>query len=138
MLSTDPMRSPLVFVAVATVLLCPYSCAVRAAASRATADTESGKACCERCRCERAPKHDEAPSRESREEDAPCFCGGAVFDASARAADDFLFSEHGVLSVDSAIGVHSPAPEQIATVGAVPPPILSGMLLRIAIVSFLI
>lgn len=133
------MRSLLVFVAIATVLLCPYTCAVEVAASRAPANKVTGKACCERCRCERESKHDGSPSRESSDEDQSCFCGGAVFDASARTqVDTLLFSSQVAISVDSATSLESPSPEQIAIEAAVPPPILGGRLLRIALDSFLI
>ena len=134
-----PMRSLPVFVAIAAVLLCPYNCAVRAAASRAQADTGIRIACCERCQSERAPEHDESPNREPRDEDQSCFCGGAVFDASARTqVDSLLFSSHLAQSVDSAKSFESPAPGQVAIEAAVPPPILGGRLLRIALDSFLI
>lgn len=133
------MRSLPIFVAIAAVLLCPYTCAVRGAATCASADTEVGKACCERCRCEHGPEQDESPRRESREEDQSCFCGGAVFDASARTqVDTLLFSSHLAQSVDSAKSLESPVPEQNAIEAAVPPPILGGRLLRIAFDSFLI
>lgn len=133
-----PMRSLPVFIAIAAVLLCPYNCAVRAAADRASAFVETGKACCERCRGEQAPSQDKSPNRESRDEDQSCFCGGAVFDASARApVDTLLFSAHGALWVDSAISLESPAPEPIANAAA-GAPIPGGRLLRIAINSFLI
>ena len=132
------MRSLLIFVAIAAVLLCPYNCAVRAAASRASANTESKKACCERCRATRPSEGDESPDREPREDDTSCFCTGVVFDASARAPlDTLLFSTHAARSVDSAIS-ESTAPEQIAIGAAGPPPLLGGLLLRIAINSFLI
>lgn len=132
------MRSLPIYVAIAAVLLCPYNCAVRAAASRAAANTESKKACCERCRATRPSEGDESPDREPREDETSCFCTGVAFDASARAPlDTLLFSTHEALSVDSAISLESPAPEQIA-IGADPPPMLGGRLLRIAIVSFLI
>jgi len=133
------MRSLPIFVAIAAVLLCPYNCAVRGAASGAAADPEARESCCERCRCENGPKHDESPSRESRDEDQSCFCGGAVFDASARTqVDTLLFSSHLAQSVDSAKSFESPAPGQVAIEAAVPPPILGGRLLRIALDSFLI
>lgn len=133
------MRSLLIFVAIAAVLLCPYNCAVRAAASRASANTESKKACCERCRATRPSEGDESPDREPREDDTSCFCTGVVFDASARAPlDTLLFSTHEALSVDSALCHESPASEQVAMEAAGPPPIWGGRLLRIAINSFLI
>ena len=133
------MRSLPIYVAIAAVLLCPYNCAVRAAASRASANKEAGKSCCERCRCERAHEQDESPNRESRDEDRSCFCGGAVFDASARAPlDTLLFSTHEALWVDSALCHESLASEQFALEAADPPPIWGGRLLRIAINSFLV
>lgn len=136
----NSMRSLPILFAIAAVLLCPYNCAVRAAASRVGVNKVTAKTCCERCRAARPVEGDETPDqRAPREDSRSCFCTGVVFDASARApADTLLFLMHWTLSVDSEVVLESTSPKQVAIEAAGPPPILGGRLLRIANGSFLI
>ncbi len=80
------MRTFLIYLMLATLLICPYECAVRLAAAQ-TPGNDANSACCERCRVRqadesRAPDHERlpAPSEDGR----CCLCEGAVFDAAAR------------------------------------------------------
>src|SRR5581483_746904 len=80
------MRTFSIYLMIATLLICPYECAVRLAAAQTTGN-DANSACCERCHVRqadesRAPNHERlpAPSEDGR----CCLCEGAVFDVAAR------------------------------------------------------
>ena len=107
------MRSFIVYLAIATLLWCPYNCALKAAAAQSFASRDR-TACCDRCRARELAKvvtaraitaraitaKDTVPADSRGTSDRPsapnrpskdgkhCVCEGAVFDAAARYAVD--------------------------------------------------
>ena len=107
------MRSFIVYLAIATLLWCPYNCALKAAAAQSFASCDR-TACCDKCRARELAKvvaaraitaktitaKVTAPADSHETSDSPaspnrpskdgknCVCEGAVFDAAARFAVD--------------------------------------------------
>lgn len=83
------MRTIFVYFAIASLLLCPYNCAVKRAAAQAI-HSKVPQACCEGCLARprsmpQAPADQQLPNEPGPAEDGrSCFCEGAAFDAQAR------------------------------------------------------
>lgn len=92
------MRSIIVYLVIAALLMCPYDCALKVAAAQSLGNDDH-VACCEKCRVrelsetpsssgERLPV-ERGPSEPAPSEDGRfCLCEGAVFDATTRSPAD--------------------------------------------------
>lgn len=84
------MRTAVIFFSAFIVLLCPYECAVRHAFARGAEDRMQVP-CCEHCEARMTTEaaQDRAPAAPVSDDDnLPCFCEGAVFDAAGQAVVD--------------------------------------------------
>ena len=80
------MRSIVVYLAIGTLLLCPYDCAVKQAAA-ASLGSHQQNPCCEVrvCHLSEQSHRDRAPNQPKPSEDGKsCLCEGVVFDATLR------------------------------------------------------
>ena len=85
------MSSPVVYLIVVALLLCPYDCAVKSALAR-TMGTHEEIGCCENCQAELDSEEASTPKPlEPANDGRSCLCEGAVFDASLRSTQDILF-----------------------------------------------
>jgi hypothetical protein len=81
------VRTFIVYLGIAALLVCPYDCAVKYAAAQSVGG-ENEIACCERCAAHEAAEHSPAGSGEHQPKPADdgknCLCEGAVFDGVTR------------------------------------------------------
>lgn len=134
------MRTLVVLLSIASVLACPYACAVKLAAAQAIGNDQRS-VCCKQCQAREttAPIQDQAPTSPAPDEDGCwCLCEGAVFDAGSRLlVDDSVQASlwTWVTGPVKAPDVDAPTP---GSDFAVSPPPVSGRLMRIAIRSLLL
>ncbi len=97
------MRSLIIALAIAGVLLCPYECAVRAAASMALSPVNTHVACCEKCRQTQAAEQQQSPKQDHpRQDGRSCLCEGAVLDAASHHdLDGLQFATHAATVIDA-------------------------------------
>jgi hypothetical protein len=136
-----------VYQAIVGVLLCPYTCAVRASVARAPAESSASVACCEDCQIRRlaqdgCPSQDHGPAdpQDPSEDGRSCLCEGAVFDASAGGpADSLLEASLWAVAVTPAGLPESTMPDwNTWRTTDQPPPPWGGRQARIAFQSFLL
>ena len=135
------MRTLLIYLMIAALLICPYECAARLAAAQ-TPGNDAHSACCERCQVRKAdessvPDHERlpAPSEDGRS----CLCEGAVFDVAVRSPLEL--SLQSVLWVEACDSAQVPMQGLSVTSfdrGQLPLPEDAGRLTRIAIRSLLL
>ena len=137
------MHKILVYLAIVGILLCPYDCAVREAAARATNGDAKCSSCCHHCPCQpdNCPAHSEDPSDQEGpcDDGRSCLCEGAVFDVSARSMTNSLLEfSLWAPAVDSAETPRLTEPDWYAQRMVKPPPADGGRQLRIVVQSFLL
>jgi hypothetical protein len=92
------MRTIIVYLAIAALLVCPYDCAAKFAAAQADGSKVS-TSCCKNCRARELSECPELSGPRSTEDCDPaqrdpsgdgksCLCEGAVFDAATRLPAD--------------------------------------------------
>jgi hypothetical protein len=143
------MRSVVVYLAIGTLLLCPYDCAVKQAAA-ASLGSQQQSSCCEECRArdfaeaasssQEQSQRDRAPNQPKPSEDGKsCLCEGVVFDATLRPPAEAIL-EFSLLAgvADAALEpLLAACPLHAATSG--PPPLQDwGASMRIALGSLLL
>lgn len=134
------MQTVVVFLSIASVLACPYDCAVKVAAAQAMR-SDHKPACCKRCRTSETTEPTNNPTPESPapvEDGRWCLCEGAVLCATARfSVDDSLQVSLWTWVSGTAetldIATHLPSIDR----AELPPP-LDGRLTRIAMHSLLL
>lgn len=132
------MRSLVIALSIIGVLLCPYDCAVRAAAGKALGCKEGKPACCARCQAERLSENN-SPQDEPRKDGHSCLCEGAVFTSTApQELDSLLLVSQLAIAIDSTQDVESDSPVRFIDPHDSPPLQLSGREVRILNRSFLI
>ncbi len=134
------MKTLLVHVLIAAVLICPLSCFARAVAANDQAIKAGSVACCDRCRGPHDPTEGRSQDRHGPDQDGrPCFCAGTLVDAVGRTpVVTLLLFSHWVLAFDSASQLESLMPERMTINADVPPLVMSGRQVRIVNLSFLI
>ncbi len=143
------MRTFIVYLAIAALLLCPYDCALNLAAAESSSN-ENRVVCCENCRARELATTPPSSSRDSRDDRSPaplkpsedgksCLCEGAVFDATIRSPADAVL-EFSLLSwvadvaVMPSLAVFTPSVDRSGP----PPSEESGRITRIVIRSLLL
>jgi hypothetical protein len=134
------MRRLIIAITSASVLACPYQCAVSVAAARALGSDQQ-PACCDDCRADkpRGPMRDQAPPPRAPLDDGRwCLCEGVVFDAGPRSPVDaiWLVSLWQWMPGRAEFLAVAPFPPHFAGAGLAPP--LQGRLTRIALCSLLL
>lgn len=143
------MRTIIVYLAIAALLLCPYDCAAKLAAARSLG-SDDHVACCEKCRSRESSEtphstgqgseSDRHPARPLPSEDGKsCLCEGAVFDAATRSpADAVLEFSHlswvADVAVTPSLAIFAPSVDRDGP----PPNQQGGRLTRIVIRSLLL
>jgi hypothetical protein len=143
------MRTIIVYLAIAALLVCPYDCAAKFAAAQA-GGSKVRTSCCEKCRARELSElpsssgqrstDDRDPARPRPSEDGKsCLCEGAVFDAATRLPTDAVL-EFSLLSwvadvaAKPSLAAFTPSFDHAGP----PPSELGGRLTRIAIRSLLV
>jgi hypothetical protein len=134
------MRTVLVYIAIAALLLCPYHCAVKRAAAQ-TLRSEVTQACCAECLARqnsipRAPVDPQSPGPD--EGSRSCFCEGAAFDAQARVEISHPQSVHWTWVIDPCASLGSSLMLAHGDREIRPPPDEGGLATRITICSLLL
>ena len=143
------MRTIIVYLAILALLLCPYHCAVRFAASQSLGN-ENDVACCQKCRerqlsgipsssGERS-RSDHCPTQPAPSEDGKCcLCEGAVFNAATRSPAETVLESSLFSWVGDMALVQCAASFPLSVDRVTPPPNEeSGRLTRIVIRSLLL
>ncbi len=127
-----------VLLLIASILACPYQCAVKLVDSAAPAVQ---KACCDHCESQRnnaCPPGSDQDRPASDDDGVTCFCEGAIFDVASRyTLDDAITSTGELLSVQAMVAELSIHPRLQSAAENVPVP-YSGVRLRIVNQSFLL
>lgn len=143
------MRSVVVYLAIGTLLLCPYDCAVKQAAAESLGSQQQIP-CCQKCRSrdlavaatasQEQSQRDRTPNQPKPSEDGKsCLCEGVVFDATLRSPAEAIL-EFSLLAwaADAALEpLFAACPPRAATSG---PPLMEvgGASMRIALGSLLL
>lgn len=134
------MRYVVVALAIVGVLLCPYDCAVRGASCAEPASKEAKRACCAKCRATAKTSKPQSPGQEDPRQDGhSCLCEGAVFATTGQQELDFLqLASHLAMAIDVTPEADDGSPVFSINPHERPPRPLSGRLVRIVNVSFLL
>ena len=138
------MRTFIVYLAIAALLLCPYNCAVKWNSANG-AQNDGQRACCDKCLARETsnaaiPAHDQSPKHPEPDEDGRCcLCEGAVFNAAAQSwhvtsLQAFLWTW--VIDPTEPQGLTSLT--ATATCDSMPPALAGGLSARIAICSLVL
>ncbi|MFN0018619.1 MAG: hypothetical protein ACKVP0_10190 [Pirellulaceae bacterium] len=133
------MRTIVVFLSIASLLACPYECAVKQAAAQACG-TGHQPDCCDQCQARETtePSDSQAPPPAPNEDGRWCLCDGVVFDVAARPVVDHSFDVSLWTWVCGPAEVLDFAVPMPSVDSASLPPPLDGRLTRIAIHSLLL